>query len=244
MKTMRLCSSFLLLLLLPYVGRSQVIENGKYYQKQLGSSFSAKIKPSQSGKYVELVLAYKEQAIVTHTLTATDSVTAIDSRWNTGSITGTIKLKVGRNHQISTLDANLKLTEPGDNNQFVGQLAGWNTTDQTGSQQSYDLGTVCSIKTTISGDNQDITTIIFYYVNTPMYNITLTPVTPSATIPNDLTIGRLTIAKGAKIVMQVPSKLQKGYIQLSCTITSDDHDPAKFSAQVASWDLSPSIFDH
>lgn len=235
---------FLLLLFFCMDVRAQIIDNGKWYTKTLGNSFSAQVRPDEDNNRVDLVLYYKMQAIVTLTLTETDTATTINGRWNNASVNGNVKLKSGNRNPTSTLDASLKLTDAGQVIQFTGQLAGWNHAERSAIQSpsgetiSYDLGTVCTVKTTISGENRDITTIAFYYVNTLMYTITLTPVTPTATIPTDLIIGKLFISKGAKLDMQVPSKLQSGYVMLNCVFKSDDHDPVSFSAQVATWSFA------
>lgn len=239
---------FLLLLFFCMDTRAQIIDNGKWYTKTLGNSFSAQVRPDDDNNRVDLVLYYKAQAIVTLTLTETDTATTISGRWNNASVNGNVRLKSGNRNPTSTLDASLKLTDAGQVIQFAGQLAGWNHTGPTaapsitqdGETLSYDLGTVCTVKTTISGENRDITTIAFYYVNTLMYTITLTPVTPTATIPTDLIIGKLFISKGAKLDMQVPSRLQSGQVMLNCVFRSDDHDPVTFSAQVATWSLTAS----
>lgn len=249
---MKQIRTYLCLLLLFFCmdARAQIIDNGKWYTKTLGNSFSAQVRPDEDNNRVDLVLYYKTQAIVTLTLTETDTATAINGRWNNASINGNVKLRSGNTNPTSTLDASLKLTDAGQVIQFTGQLAGWRhaatiafqsamqAAGQNSDTVSYDLGTVCTVKTIISGENRDITTIAFYYVNTLMYTITLTPVTPTATIPTDLIIGKLFISKGAKLDMQVPSKLQSGQVMLNCVFTSDDHDPVSFSAQVATWSFA------
>lgn len=250
MKPIRTYLCILLLLFFCMDAGAQIIDNGKWYTKTLGNSFSAQVRPDEDNNRVDLVLYYKAQAIVTLTLTETDTATTINGRWNNASVNGNVKLKSGNKNPTSTLDASLKLTDAGQVIQFTGQLAGWNHAERSeirfqeqatvpaGETLSYDLGTVCTVKTTISGENRDITTIAFYYVNTLMYTITLTPVTPTATIPTDLIIGKLFISKGAKLDMQVPSKLQSGYVMLNCVFKSDDHDPVSFSAQVATWSFA------
>jgi hypothetical protein len=248
MKPIRTYLCFLLLLFFYVDARAQIIDNGKWYTKTLGNSFSAQVKPDEENNRVDLVLYYKTQAVVTLTLTETDTATIINGRWNNASINGNVKLRSTSKNPTSTLDASLKLTDAGQVTQFTGQLAGWKHTAQSatasivqdGETMSYDLGTVCSVKTTISGENRDITTIAFYYVNTLMYTITLTPVTPTATIPTDLIIGSLFISKGAKLDMQVPSTLQSGSVMLNCVLKSGDHDPVQFSAQVATWSFAVS----
>jgi len=245
-RSVRLRITFLLLLFFCIDARAQIIESGKWYIKPLGNSFTAQVRPDEYNNRVDLVLYYKTQAIVTLTLTETDTATIVNGRWNNAIINGNVKLKSGNTNPTSTLDASLKLTDAGQVMQFTGHLAGWNyraptalpTITQDGETISYNLGTVCNIITTISGENRDVTTIAFYYVNTLMYTITLTPVTPTATIPTDLSIGKLFIAKGAKLDMTVPSKLQYGQVMLDCVFRSDDHDPVTFSSQIATWSLS------
>lgn len=242
---------FLLLFFFCMDARTQIIDNGKWYTKTLGNSFSAQVRPDEDNNRVDLVLYYKTQAVVTLTLTQTDTATIINGRWNNATINGNVKLKTGNQNPTSTVDAILKMTDAGQTFQFTGQLAGWRNAVQSsttipsfkgagpdGETMSYALGTVCSVKTTISGENRDITTIAFYNVNTLMYSITLTPVTPAATIPTDLIIGSLFISKGARLDMTVPSTLQSGQVMLNCVLKSGDHDPVSFSAQVATWSFT------
>jgi hypothetical protein len=232
-------SFFLVALFLAIATCCQVIVPGDKFSKTLGKNFSIQVVPAVTGNYADVIITCNEQAMITHTLTAADSIYAVNSKWGLATVKGMIKLKPGKGTQLTILSADLQMNDSLGSISFAGDVAGWRRSGNDQPVLSYDLGTVCTVKTIITGENSDIATVNLYYVNTLIYTVTLTPVTPSATTSDSLIIGSLLINKGARLSMTVPSRFQKGGVMLRCVIKSDDHNPASFSALVASWNLNP-----
>jgi hypothetical protein len=103
---------------------------------------------------------------------------------------------------------------------------------------NYALGNQGNVVTTVSGDNRDIANIVVNNVNTPVYTTTLNSIQLKATTDQDIVLGSLTILKGARFSLTIPSSTQTGWVMLNCSIKSGDNDPTPFSAMIASWTLS------
>ncbi|MDQ3935643.1 MAG: hypothetical protein M3340_13540 [Actinomycetota bacterium] len=104
---------------------------------------------------------------------------------------------------------------------------------------TFDYWIVPSIdfRTTVTGANRDQATVQIFYVNTPMYSTTLTPMSPDASIPT-IQAGDFTITDGG-LHLTVPTPTTSGSVALSCTLTRKGQQPVIVGGlPIANWPLS------
>ena len=103
---------------------------------------------------------------------------------------------------------------------------------------TFVLSSTVSITTTVTGDSRQFATVGIVNGSVTLWSVTLTQFENTATLPYDLIAGPLTIKKGSKFVLQIPTEQQNGSIVATMTVaTPNNPDGTTIAATIASWPL-------
>jgi hypothetical protein len=105
-------------------------------------------------------------------------------------------------------------------------------------QITFPISSYLTVVTSVFGDARQFATVSIQNGSVTMWSAQLSQALPNQATPYPISVGGLTIEKGAGFYLTIPTTMQQGSVVLSAMISSGSTPPTQFTAQVAQWSLT------
>ncbi|HEX8127532.1 MAG TPA: hypothetical protein VF527_00295 [Pyrinomonadaceae bacterium] len=156
---------------------------------------------------------------------------------NGNTARGELRLQLNAVPQLSSVEAVI-LTRKGTSPlvPFRGSLATWLAPDELiYVERSFFLSPVLRAQTTVRGLSKSNVTVDLYAGSMLLYSVSMNQVSPVAQIPDELVLGDVRLAAGAKFILTIPTEQQVGQVLMQAQFQSRNTPPTNISADIALW---------
>jgi hypothetical protein len=225
-----------MLLLLAAATRAQTAAPGKSVQRELGPLTISCAVDDRLAR-VLVTLSVEGQLVGQAALTHDSGTHRFNVKAKGSSARGELRLRMAPSPQLSTVEA-LILTRKGAARlpTFRGPLATWLAPDDLiYVERSFDLSPDLRAQTTVRGSAKSNVTVDLYAGSTLIYSVSMNQASPAAQIPEEVILGDVRLAAGAKFFLTIPTLQQTGQVLMQGEFQSRNIPPTKISADIATW---------
>lgn len=228
-----------LLLLLLAAGaavRAQTVAPGKSVRRELGALAINCALDERLARVVVTVML-EGQMVGQSALTHDARKYRFNVKANGTSARGELRLQMSAPPQLSAVEAVILMRKGASPlAPFRGSLATWLAPeDLVYVERTFFLSSELKAQTTVRGPTKSNVTVDLYAGSTLLYSVTMTQASPVAQIPQELILGDVRLAAGAKFFLTIPTELQQGQLLMQGQFQSRNIPPTSISANIAMW---------
>ena len=225
-----------LLLLLAAAARAQTVEPGKSVERALGPLAVSCAVDDKTARVI-VTLNIEGQLVGQSALTHDSGRYRFNVKSQGSSARGELRLQIVPSPQLSTVEAVI-LTRKGTDAPvpFRGTLATWLAPDDLiYAERSFFLSPELKAQTIVRGPARADVTVELYAGSVLLYSVSMNQASPSAQIADELVLGDVRVAAGAKFFLTIPTQRQTGQVLMQAEFQSRNIPPTKISADIATW---------
>lgn len=215
---------------------AQTVAPGKSVRRDVGS-LAITCAVDEKLARVLVTLTLEGQLVGQSALTYDSRQYRFNVKANGATARGELRLQMSASPQLSTVEAVIA-TRKGTSPPlpFRGSLATWLAPDELiYAERSFFLSPVLKAQTTVRGLTKANVTVDLYAGSVLMYSVSLNQASPVAQIPDELVLGEVRVAAGAKFILTIPTELQQGQLLMQAQYQSRNTPPTSISADIATW---------
>lgn len=226
----------LALLSLAAAACAQTVAPGKSIEREFGS-LGITCAVDEKLARVLVTLTLEGQLVGQSALTHDSRKYRFNVKANGNTARGELRLQLSSPPQLSSVEAIILMRKGASPPvPFRGSLATWLAPDDLiYVERTFFLSPELKAQTTVRGLTKSNVTVDLYAGSTLLYSVSMNQASPVARIPDELILGDVRVAAGAKFILTIPTQLQLGQVLMQGQYQSRNTPQTAISADIAVW---------